>query len=141
MVFHHSHLSAADTGANIAHAVVIADSLMLIIRISLSGLGGIPHNLVGSLLVRANQGTTTTGGDHLVTIKGEYTILAEGPQHLTIIARAKTLGSILDDGDIVLLPYLHDALDIVGHTVQCHWHDSLGVFTRLGLPVDNCLFK
>ena len=40
------HLATANTGADVAHTVVIADGLMLIIRITLAGLRGEPHNLI-----------------------------------------------------------------------------------------------
>ena len=141
MVVDYGHLSAADTGTDITHAVVIADSLVLVIGISLTGLGGIPHDFISGLFVGADQSTTATGGNHLVAIEREDTVLTKGTQHLAIESRAKSLSCIFDDRNTILLPYFHDTLDVVRHTIQRDRDDGFGQTASLGLSVKDCLLQ
>ena len=43
----HRHLAATDTGADVRHTIVVSNLFMLIVRIALSSLSGIPHNRIG----------------------------------------------------------------------------------------------
>ena len=58
MRIEHCHLSTTDTRTHIAHAVVITDGRMLVIRISIARLRGIPHDGVRILGIAANERTT-----------------------------------------------------------------------------------
>ena len=69
MVIDHGHLPTTDTSTHVRHTIVVADSRVLIIGVSVTGLGSIPHHLVGILCVTADKRTTTRSGYHLVTIE------------------------------------------------------------------------
>jgi len=55
MVVDNGHIAAADSSADIAHAVVVAYNFMLIVGISFTDWGGIPFRFVSSLFVWINQ--------------------------------------------------------------------------------------
>ena len=69
MRIENGHLAAADTSAYIGHTVVVADGSMLIVRICIAGLGGIPHNLVSLFRIAANEGAASGSGNHLVAVE------------------------------------------------------------------------
>ena len=105
VVLNHRHLSTANTRTNIRHAVVVSDSLMLVVRIGLTSLCSQPHHLLPSLIVRADECTATTGRNHLIAIKRQHAILTKRAQHLSFVARAKTLSRILYNGNIITIGY------------------------------------
>ena len=57
---------------------------MLVVRISITCLGSVPHDGVCILGILTDEGTTARGSDHLVAIEGEDTELAKGTKYLTI---------------------------------------------------------
>ena len=59
MFIQHRHLATSDTGTDIRHTIVVADLLMLIIRIRLTGLRSIEHDLLFRFFVRTDQSPTT----------------------------------------------------------------------------------
>ena len=140
MVCHHGHLSAADAGADVAHAVVEADLLVLVVGVALPVLGRVHHDFAPFLLVGGNQSAAAGGGDHLVAVEREHAGLAEGAQHLAVELRAEALGGIFHHGDVVAVGDLHDAVDLVGHAVEGHRHDRLGFPAGLGDAVFDGLF-
>ena len=52
----HRHLAAADARADVRHAVVVPDALVLVVGIGLPGLGSIEHDLVLGRSVGADEG-------------------------------------------------------------------------------------
>ena len=81
----HRHLPAPDTRADVAHAVVVAYHLVLVIRKSLTGLRGVEHDIVACRRVGAYQSPATRGGDHLVAVETQHAILAKRTTHLSAI--------------------------------------------------------
>ena len=73
-----SHLTTTDTSTDIRHAVVVTDSLMLIIRVSFASLRSIPHNGILVLGILANQRAAARGGNHLVPVERQHAIFTEG---------------------------------------------------------------
>ena len=141
VLIEHGHLAATDTCTDVAHAVIETNGGMLVVGIGITGLGGQPHNLVSILGRAADEGSATAGGDHLVAVEGEDSVLAKGAQHLTVEARTHTLGSVLDDRDAIAVGNGHDAVDMVGHAVERHGHDGLGVAAGTGLAVEDGLLE
>ena len=84
MVASHSHLPSANAGTDVTHTVIVAYLLVLIVGVALAVLGGVHHNLAPLVFVVGDEGSTTAGGNHLVAVEGEHTILAKGAQHLTV---------------------------------------------------------
>ena len=79
------HLSAADAGANIAHAIVVADLLVQVIGHRFACLSGIEHGLLLGLVIGTNQGTATAGGNHLVAVETHNAVVTEGAAELATI--------------------------------------------------------
>ena len=127
-----SHLPTTNTGTNVAHTIIITDSRMLIVRISITSLGSIPHNSIFVLCIPANQSTTTRCGYHLITVKWQHTKPSKGTQHLTIIFATKSLCGIFNNWNLIFVCNLHDFLAIVRHTIKCHRNNSLRFLTGFG---------
>ena len=125
MVVNHRHLAAADAGAYVAHAVIVADMLVLIIWIALAGLGSVEKYLVLVLLIVADERSPTRRGDHLIAVEGKHAVFAKRAEHLPVEARAESFGSILDHGYAVSVGDLHYSVDSVGHAVEGHGDDGL----------------
>ena len=141
MVVDHRHLSAAYAGADVAHAVVVADVLVLVVWIALAGLCGVEEYLVPVLLIVAYQSSPTRRRDHLVAVEGKHAVFAERTEHLPVEARAESLGCVLDHGDAVSAGDLHDAVDSVGHAVEGHGDDGLRGPACLGDAVPDGLLE
>ena len=141
MVIHHCHLAATYTCTNIAHAVVEAYLLVLIVRIALAILRGIHHNLAPFFFISCHQGTTARSGNHLVAIERQHSILAKCAQYLTFPTATETLSGIFNHGDVVAVSNLHNLINLVRHTVQCHWHDGFRLLSGLSNAVFNGLFQ
>ena len=139
MIFHHRHLSTAYAGTNITHPVIIADSLMLIIRISLTSLSSIPHNLLLGRHVRTNQCAASRGRNHLITIERQHPVLTERAQHLTAEPRAKALGCIFYHRNPIAVGNLHDAVNPVRHAIQSNGYYRLRLLPSLGDAVFDSL--
>ena len=71
MVVDDGHLATPDTSADVRHAVVIADGLMLVVRISLAGLGGEENSVLFGLQIVADQCSSPTGSDDFVAVEGK----------------------------------------------------------------------
>ena len=141
MVAGDGHLSAADAGADIGHTVVVADGFVLVVGVGLASLGGVPHDALPLLGVGADEGAAAGGGDHLVAVEAEDAVAAEGAEDLSVEAAAETFGGVLDDGDVIALGYLHDAVYLVGHAIEGDGHDGLGLAAGLGDAVADGLFE
>ena len=131
MIIHHRHLSPTDTGTDVTHTIVISNLLMLIIRITLTILRGIHHNLAPMLLILSDERTTSRSSNHLVTVERQHAILSECAQHLSFILRPESLCSILHYRNTVFVRNLHDTVNLVRHTIQSHRHNRLWRLTRL----------
>ena len=63
-------LTEADTGGDIAEAVVITDGGMFVMRSGIPGLGREKFSLLGKMGVIGDEHAAAAGGDDLVTVKG-----------------------------------------------------------------------
>lgn len=95
VLVNHRHQPTADTSADIAQALVIADILVPGVRIALASLRRIPHEYPPHRLVQADQCTSAGGRNHLVPIELEHPELAEDAQHLPLVPGPESLGHIL----------------------------------------------
>ena len=135
MVLKDSHLAAADAGAYIRHTVVVANLLVLVIRVTLAVLGRVHHNLTPGLLVGRDERAAAGSRNHLVAVEGKDSVFAECAQDLTVEAGAEAFGGILDDRNSVSVSYFHDAVYPVRHAVERHRDYRLRGAARLGDPV------
>ena len=141
VVVDYCHLSAAYTGADVTHAVVVAYGFMLIVGVRFAGLCGIPHDGVLILGIFAHQRAATGGGNHLVAVERQYSVLAECAEYLTGVARAEPFGSVLYYRNPVAVSNLHDTVYAIRHTVERHRNDGLRLAACLGYTVLDGLLK
>lgn len=78
------HLTAADAGTDVRHAVVVTDLLVLVVRVALAILSGVHHDFAPFVLVRCDQRAAARSRDHLVAVETQHAILAERAQHLAL---------------------------------------------------------
>ena len=117
VLIRHCQLSTANAGTHIRQTIVVANGLVLIVRITLACLSGIPHNLVFVFFRLADQCTTARGGNHLVAIERQHTKLTERAKHTSFPATTESFSRILHNRDVVLIGYLHNAVNIVWHAI------------------------
>ena len=141
MLLKHRHLSSSDTGTDIAHPVVIADMLMLIVRISLTCLSGIIHNLLLGCRIRTDQSPATRSRNHLISIKGQDSITAESSAHLSFVTAPHTFRSILNHRNLIFIGHRHDLIYLSGHTIQIYGYNRFRLFSRLFDTVQDGLFQ
>ena len=141
MVVYHRHLASANTRTDVRHAIVISYLLVLIVGVALTILRSIHHDFAPWVFIRRNQCSTTRSSNHLITIKRQHAILTESTKHLTIKPRTKSFGSILNHRNLVLIRNLHDTVNPVWHTIQCHRHNSLWLLACLSDSVLDSLFQ
>lgn len=77
VLFQDGHLSSSDACADVAHAVVVADGGVLVVRVGVTGLGGVPEDFIGLFFASTDEGASAGGGNHLVTVEGEDAVFAE----------------------------------------------------------------
>lgn len=141
VLLEHRHLTAADARADVGHAVVVADFLVLVVRVCLSGLGGVEHDFLLALHVRADQRAAAGGGDHLVAVEREYAEAAESAADLSVEAAPEALGRVFDDGDAVFFADGEDFIDSSGHAIQINRNDGLGLPSGFCYSVLNRSFQ
>ena len=131
------HLPAAYAGADVRHAVVVADGLVLVVGIALARLRGVPHYLALGLGIGTYQRAAARGRDHLVAVERQHAVAPEGAQHLSAETRAEAPRRHPRPRNAVFVGHLHDAVDAVGHAVERHGHDGLGLAPRACDAVGN----
>ena len=141
MRIQNSHLAATDTRTNIRHTIIVTDSRMLIIRIRITSLRSIPHNLIGILRIAANESAATGSRNHLIAVERQHAVLAESSEHLTVETRTHTLSGILDHRNPILLRNRHNLVNVIRHTIKRHRHNSLRITPCLLLPVNDSLLQ
>ena len=131
MVVGDGHLSTPDTCADVAHAVVIADRLVLVVGISLAGLHRIPFHLLPCFFVRTDQCSATRGRNHLVAVERHDAVVTEGAHDPALVSRSEGFGSILQHRDVVFVGDGHNLVDLRGHAVEIHSDNGLGLLAGL----------
>src|SRR5690606_35833983 len=84
-----AELSTANTRADIAEAVVIADMGVFVVRRTVAGLGSKETRVLHPAFVPRNEGSSAGGGDDLVAVEREDTDVTKGTQRLIIVPRSE----------------------------------------------------
>ena len=71
-----SHLTTADTRTDIGHSVVVADGSVLVVRIGITSLCRIPHDLIGVFCIAADKSAAAGSRDHLVAVERQHAVPA-----------------------------------------------------------------
>ena len=95
------HLPTAHARADVRHAVVVADGLVLVVGIARAPAWRTTLSRAWPRR-RGISRAAARGRDHLVAVERQHAVAAERAQHLSAETRAEALGGILDHG----MPYL-----------------------------------
>ena len=101
----------------------------------------IEHDFAFSFGIRANQGPTTRGGDHLVAVERKHAVAAERTENVAVESRPKSFCGIFNHGNFVFVGDRHDLIDPVGHAVKSDRNDCLGLFPGFSDTILNGLFE
>ena len=128
-------LAPDDARDDVAHAVVVADLLMLIPGGGLPALGGPLAGLVGILLAVSQEHTTGAAGDDLVAIEGDAVIVAQGPR-FDPLAVQPVLGPegfrrVFHDQGAMLVTDGLDLLRLAGSAIEMSHHHQPGIRIKL----------
>ncbi len=127
VLFEDGHLAASYAGADVAHAVVVADVLVLIVGIWLAGLCCVEHRSAARVVVGTYECASARGGDHLVAVEAEYAVETEGAALVAAIGRAESFGGVLDHWDVIASGYVEDAVHVGRHAVEVYGDDGGGL--------------
>ena len=122
----HLHLPAPNARADVAHAVVVADFLVLIPRRVLARLRGELQCVLRLILRPAQQHPAARGGDDLIAIEGKSAEVTKGAALLPIVCRTQRLCCVLDQGNIMLAANSGNFVQLRGVAVQVNDDHRLG---------------
>ena len=135
------HLPPPYPGADVAHAVVVADFLVLVIGERLACLRRIEHRFLLGLLVRDYQRAAPGGGNHLVTIETQGSEVSERPAFLPPIFRAEGFGGIFQHGYAIFPGHCQNLVHLRRHPIEVHGDNRLRLPSGLRHPVANRLLQ
>ena len=118
------HLTADHTGDDVAHAVVVADFLVLVPRSGLAALRAPLANLLGVVLAVGQEHAAARTRDNLVAVKTDGAVVAELAGLDALVGGAEAFGSIFDEERIVLFANGADFVHLAGRSVQVHKYDQ-----------------
>lgn len=120
VLFEVGHLAAYHTSDDVAHAVVVADFLVLVPRGGFSALGTPLAHLFGVFLAVGKEHTAARAGDNLVSVEADGTVVAEVAGLLALVACAKTFGGVFDEEGVVLFADGADFVNSGRGSVKVH---------------------
>src|SRR5690606_33193386 len=126
MLIEHLHLPPANTGTNITHSVLIPYLTMLIMRSVVSGLRRKKNSFVFQFFCMRNNGTTTRGGDNLVSVKRQHPNIAQGATLLAFIGASQSFCRIFQNRDVIFLRYRLDFIGFKRHAIKVHGYNRFG---------------
>ena len=141
MFIGYCHLTATDASADVRHTIVIANLLMLVIRIIFASLCCVEHDFLFRSLVITDERASTRGSYHLISIERQDTILAESTENLTFIFRAETLSCIFYNRNLIAVSDFHYLLNFIRHTIESHRNYSFRFLAGLSDAVFDGFFK
>ena len=121
------HLAADYAGDNVAHAVVVADFLVLVPGGGLAALGAPLAHFVGVVLAVGEEHAAARAGDNLVAVETDGAVVAELAGLHALVACAETLGGIFDEERVVFFANRADFVDFARGPVQVNEYDQTNV--------------
>ena len=110
VLFKVGHLAAYHARNHVAHAVVVADFLVLVPRGGLSALGAPLAYLLGVVLAVGEEHAAAGAGDNLVSVEADGTVVAEVAGLLALVACSEAFGGVFDEEGVV---FFADGADFV----------------------------
>lgn len=136
-------LPAADAGADVAQAIVVADAgvPILVVGVRVPRLGGVEFDAGSGLGAGADEGAAAGGGDHLVAVEGEGSVAAEGAAAAALVVGAEGLTGVFEHGNPILVGDGHDGVNVGRHAVEVDGDDGFGHAAPLGEAVEDGLLE
>ena len=137
MVGSDGHLPATDARTDVAHAIVVANMLVLIVGISFTRLSGIEHNLILAFGIGADERSATAGGNHLIAVERQHAVAAKCAAHLPGIAAAEAFSGIFHHRNTVFVSHSHHLAQLGWHTIEVDRHNGFRLLACDGNAVGN----
>jgi len=103
VLFEVGHLAAYHARDDVAHAVVVADFLVLVPRGGLATLGAPLAHLLGVFLAVGKEHAAARAGNNLVSVEADGAVVAKAAGLLALVACAEAFGGVFDEEGVVLL--------------------------------------
>ena len=132
VIVQHHHLSPANPRAGVAHAVVVPDARVLVMRCVVPRLGGVKLRLLRFVFGEANQRPAPRRRDHLVPVKGEAGKLAKGAAPLSLVLASRCLGGVLQHREALLVGNRRDLVHLCRHAIQVRGDNGFWLLSPLG---------
>ena len=116
--FEVGHLAADDSRDDVAHAVVVADFLVLVPRGGLAALGAPLAYLVGVFLAVGEEHAAATSGDNLVSVEADGAVVAELAGLHALVGGAEAFGRVFDEERAVFFADGADFVHLARSSVQ-----------------------
>ena len=110
VLFKVGHLAAYHARNHVAHAVVVADFLVLVPRGGLATLGAPLAHLFCVFLAVGKEHATARAGDNLVSVEADGAVVAKVAGLLALVACTEAFGGVFDEEGVV---FLADGADFV----------------------------
>ena len=147
MFFKVRNLSAHNARNHVAHAVIVADFLVLVPRRGLTALRAPLAHTVGIFLAVGKVHAAAGTGDNLVPVKADGVEVAETSGLHSLVASPEAFGGIFDEQGVVTLAYCANLVNLRGRSIQVNKHDQLhvrinfeGLFQSHGIHVPGIAF-
>ena len=121
------HLAADHSRDDVAHAVVVADFLVLVPGGGLAGLRAPLAHLLGVFPAVGEEHAAARAGDDLVAVEADGAVVAELAGLYALVGGAKALGGVFDKEGAVLFADGADFVDLAGRSVQVDEHHQAHV--------------
>ncbi len=122
VLFEVGHLAAYHARNHVAHAVVVADFLVLVPRGSLAALGTPLANLLGVVLAVGKEHAAARAGDNLVSVEADGAVVAEVAGLLALVACTEAFGGVFDEEGVVFLADGADFVNAGRSSVEVYEH-------------------
>ena len=120
MFFEVGHLAAYHTSDDVAHAIVVADFLVLVPRGGLAALGAPLANLFGVFLAVGEEHAAAGAGNNLVSVEADGAVVAKVTGLLALVASAEAFGGVFDEEGVVFLADGADFVNAGRGSVEVH---------------------
>ena len=122
VLFEVGHLATYHSSDDVAHAVVVADFLVLVPRGGLATLGAPLAHLLGVFLAVGEEHSAARTGDDLVAVEADGAVVAEVSCLLALVACTEAFGGVLDKERVMLFADGADFVDLGRGSVKVYEH-------------------
>ena len=114
------HLATHHARNHIAHAVVVADFLVLVPRGGLAALGAPLAHLFGVFLAVGKEHAAAGAGNNLVSVEANGAVVAKVAGLLALVACAEAFGGVFDEEGVMLFADGADFVNAGRGSVEVH---------------------